>query len=147
MRGSIRERSPGRWAIILDVHDSASGKRKRRWHSFAGTKRQAQVRCAELIAALKNGTAVDPKRMTVSVFLEQWLTHIQSQVAPRTCERYAEIVRTYLVPALGRIPLVKLQAMAISTTYSEALARGRRKGAGGPSPRTVHHIPASSNRP
>lgn len=45
MKGHIRERSPGRWAIVIDVHDAA-GKRKRRWHSFKGTKRQAQIECA-----------------------------------------------------------------------------------------------------
>ena len=41
MKGSIRERSPGRWAIIID--DPNSGTRKRRWNSFKGSKRQAQV--------------------------------------------------------------------------------------------------------
>ena len=45
VRGHIKERSPGHWAIVLD-HRDAGGKRKRRWHSFAGTKRQAQVECA-----------------------------------------------------------------------------------------------------
>jgi len=45
MKGHIRERSPGHWAIILDAQD-ATGKRKRRWHSFVGTKRQAQIECA-----------------------------------------------------------------------------------------------------
>jgi hypothetical protein len=29
MKGHIRERSPGRWAIILDTHDPGTGKRKR----------------------------------------------------------------------------------------------------------------------
>jgi hypothetical protein len=41
MKGHIRERSPGHWAIVIDVRDPQTGKRKRRWHSFAGTKRQA----------------------------------------------------------------------------------------------------------
>ena len=31
MKGHIRERSTGRWAIVLDVRDPATGKRKRRW--------------------------------------------------------------------------------------------------------------------
>ncbi len=42
MKGHIRERSPGHWAIVLDVRDPATGKRKRKWHSFRGTKREAQ---------------------------------------------------------------------------------------------------------
>jgi hypothetical protein len=42
MKGHIKERSPGRWAIILDQYD-ANGKRHSNWHSFKGTKRQAQT--------------------------------------------------------------------------------------------------------
>jgi hypothetical protein len=34
-KGSIKERSPGYFKIILDVKD-ASGKRRRKWHSFKG---------------------------------------------------------------------------------------------------------------
>src|SRR5262249_32875746 len=60
MKGHIREGSPGHWAIVIDVRDPATGKRKRKWHSFIGTKRQAQVECAKLIAEIKNGTALDP---------------------------------------------------------------------------------------
>jgi hypothetical protein len=55
MKGHIRERSSGHWAIVLDVRDPATGKRRRRWHSFAGTKRQAQIECARLISAMKDG--------------------------------------------------------------------------------------------
>jgi hypothetical protein len=46
MRGHIRERSPGHWAIILDINKD--GSRKRKWHSFKGTKREAQAECARL---------------------------------------------------------------------------------------------------
>src|SRR5215469_8205165 len=60
MKGHIRERSPGCWAIVLDHLDPITGRRKRRWHSFKGTKRQAQVRCAELVAELQSGAAIDP---------------------------------------------------------------------------------------
>ena len=40
VKGHIRERSPGHWAIILDVRDQQTGARKRRWHSFKGGKRE-----------------------------------------------------------------------------------------------------------
>ncbi len=46
MKGHIKERSPGRFAIILEARDPATGKRKRRCHKYAGTKRQAQIECA-----------------------------------------------------------------------------------------------------
>ena len=56
MKGSIKERSPGHWAIILEQREAATGKRKRKWHSFKGTKRQAQIECARLISEMKGGT-------------------------------------------------------------------------------------------
>ena len=40
--GAFRERSSGHWAIVIDLHDANTGKRKRKWHSFAGTKRGAR---------------------------------------------------------------------------------------------------------
>ena len=93
MRGHLRERSPGHWAIVIDVRDPQTAKRKRRWHSFAGTKRQAQVECARLLTETKNGTSVDPTRMTVAAFLERWIEHMEGQVSPRSHERYTEITR------------------------------------------------------
>jgi Arm domain-containing DNA-binding protein len=65
MKGHLRERSPGHWAIVIDVRDPATGKRKRRWHSFTGTKRQAQVACARLISEIQTGAVVEPGRITV----------------------------------------------------------------------------------
>ena len=140
MRGHIRERSPGHWAIVIDERDPQTGKRKRRWHSFSGTKRQAQVECARLLTEIKNGTHIDPSRMTVAAFLERWIEHMQGQVSPRSRERYAEIARKNLAPLLGGIALTTLQPTQISQAYAKALASGRRDGKGGLSARTVTHL-------
>ena len=64
MRGHIRERSAGHWAIVLDVRDAETGRRKRKWHSFRGGKREAQIECARLIAELDAGTYLEPSKMT-----------------------------------------------------------------------------------
>jgi len=84
MKGSIIERSPGHFAIVLDAIDPATGKRKRKWHSFRGTKREAQKECARLITERANGTAIEPSKITVAQFFERWLEHTQPLVAPRT---------------------------------------------------------------
>jgi Phage integrase, N-terminal SAM-like domain len=130
MKGHLRERSPGHWAIILDVSDGV-GKRRQRWHSFKGTKRQAQVECARLLTEQKAGTAVEPLRMTVAAFLERWIEHMAGQVSPRSHERYAEIARKNIVPLLGGLVLTKLKPEQIDQAYAKALASGRRDGAGG----------------
>jgi integrase len=140
MKGHIRERSPSRWAIILEQRDAATGKRKRKWHSFKGTKRQAQVECARLISAMKGGSYLEPSKTTLAVFLDRWLVHIKSQVSPRSHERYCDLARKNIVPLLGGVILTSLRPAQISTAYATALASGRRDGKGGLSPRTVHHM-------
>ena len=114
MKGHIRERSPGHWAIILDTTDPATGKRRRKWHSFKGTKRQAQIECARLISERQHGTYLEPTKTTVAQFLESWLDHIKPQVAPRSLERYAEIARKNIAPLLGDVVLAKLRPIQIS---------------------------------
>ena len=138
MKGHIRERSPGHYAIIIDLGDPATGKRKRKWHSFKGTKRQAQIECARLVSELNSDGYVEPAKTTLAPYLVRWLAHVRSQVAPRTYERYGEIVAQYIVPPLGHTPLTKLQPIAISEAYDKI--RGRRaKGEGQLSARTILH--------
>ena len=140
MKGHIRERSPGKWAIIVDVLDQVTGERRRKWHSFAGTKRQAQEECARIVTLIKHGGYTEPTKITLGEFLDRWLEHEASSVAPKTLERYAEIARKNIAPLLGKTTLAKLKAEAIDGAWTKALASGRRDGKGGLSPRTVHHM-------
>jgi hypothetical protein len=48
MRGIFVSARPANWAIVIDLHDPETGKRRRKWHSFRGTKRRAQVECSKL---------------------------------------------------------------------------------------------------
>ena len=139
MKGSIRQRSPGHYAIILDLIDT-TGKRRRKWHSFAGTKREAQIECARLIAAKQGGTYLEPSKTTLKQFLEKWLEHIKPNVAPRSHQRYEELALKNIAPLLGDVILNKLQPIQISGAYAKAVASGRRDGKGGLSARTVHHM-------
>jgi hypothetical protein len=140
MKGHIRQRSPGRWAIVLDVRDPATGKRRRKWHSFAGTKRQAQIECARVISEMQRGTYVEPNKTTVAQFLDKWLVDVKARVSPKTYERYQQVCHKNIVPLVGAVMLSKLKPAQISDAYAKALAKGRRGGEGGLSPRTVHHM-------
>src|SRR5215203_5830532 len=139
MKGHIRERSPGHYAIILDVRDPATGQRKRRWHKFEGNERQAQIECARLISEMSTGVYMEPAKTTLAQFFAKWLDYIKPQVSPRTSERYAELATKNIIPLLGGITLTKLRPMQISEAYATALTSGRRDGTGGLSPRTVGH--------
>ena len=133
MKGHIRERSPGRWAIVLDHHDPMTGRRKRRWHSFKGTKRQAQVRCAELVAELQNGTAIDPNKVALGQFLDRFETDwIANHVSPHSRERYGYVLN-HARQHLGGHLLQKLRPADIAAFYA-TLARE------GLAPRTIRLI-------
>jgi integrase len=140
MKGHVRQRSPGKWSVVLDERDAATGKRKRRWRSFTGTKRAAQVECARLITEMKGGTCVEPSKLSVGAFLNQWHCYMQSRVSPRTYERYGELIRAHLVPLLGVVYLAKLKPAQIAAAYSKALVEGRRDGKGGLSAATVVYL-------
>jgi integrase len=47
MKGHIRQRSKGSWAIILDLGRDADGKRRQKWHTVRGTKKDAQRELAK----------------------------------------------------------------------------------------------------
>ena len=140
MRGSIRQRSKGSWEVCLDIgRDPATGKRQRHFESVRGRKLDAQKRLHELFHTLEQGTYVKPNRVTVAQFLEDWLQgYVATNTAPRTRERYEEVVRLHLIPALGSLPLLALQPHHIQNSYAKALESGRRDSKGGLSARTVH---------
>jgi integrase len=140
MKGHIRERSPGHWAIILDIPDPKTGKRRRKWHSFKGTKRQAQIECARLISELNVGLYLEPNKTTLAQFFDKWLAYIKPNVSANTHERYSDLALKNIVPLVGAVILTRLKPMQISEAYSTALISGRRNGAGGLSPQTVHHM-------
>lgn len=140
MTGHIRERSPGHWAIVLDIRDPETGARRRKWHSFKGTKRGAQKECARLVTEMEGGSYAEPTKTTVGQFLETWLGHVKAQVTPKTHQRYTELVRKNIVPSLGAIRLTSLRPPQLATFYAKALVSGRVDGKGGLSPATVLYM-------
>jgi hypothetical protein len=69
---------------------------------------------------------VDDPRLTVGQLLERWLAGVAGvKLRPRSHERYARIVRSYLAPLIGRLRLNDLTEQHIATLYAE-LAKPRR---------------------
>jgi integrase len=139
MKGHIRERSPGRWAIILDINKG--GARKRKWHSFKGSKREAQAECARLITALNEGEYVEANKLTVGKFLldrlAQW--EIAKRITPKSAERYREIITNQIIPFIGEKKLQALKAIHIENWHNTLIASGRKDGKGGIAARSVGH--------
>jgi integrase len=141
MKGHLRERSPGHWAIVIDVRDPQTGKRKRRWHSFKGTKREAEIKRAELIAAVGRGGYVEPSKTTVADFVrarvDQW--EAAGDISARTAQRYRQLVENQIVPHLGTKTLQKLRPLDIEGWHTTLRNGGRVRDKGGIAARTVGH--------
>jgi integrase len=118
MKGHIRQRSPGHWAIVIDVRDPVTGKRKRRWHSFSGNKRQAQVECARLISETQQGHALEPTKVRVAEFLDRferdWVAlHVSAHSAGRYRGALGHVRRH-----LGEHQLQKVRPADIAGLYA-----------------------------
>ena len=141
MKGHIRRRGERSWAIVLDIGRDNSGKRRQRWHSINGTKKDAERELNRLLHSMNSGGYIEPSRLSVADFLRKWLDDCaKPNVAGKTFERYEQLVVQHLIPAIGNIPLAKLHPLHIQGCYSEKLAGGRKDGTGGLSPQSVVHL-------
>ena len=139
MKGHLRKRAPGSWTIVLDLGRDANGKRRQKWVTVRGTKREAEAELARLVHESNTGQWVEPSKITVGEYLEKWLALVEPKVAPKTHHRYAQIVRGHLVPALGGIPLAKLTPLHVEEHYQQARESGNQRAEGGLSERTLLH--------
>jgi integrase len=140
--GHMRERSPGSWELRYSLGtDPATGKRRMATTTVKGNRRAAEKELRRLLRTLDDGSHVDPSRLSVRQWLEQWLETVRTEVAPKTYERYGEIVRNFLIPAIGNLPLTKLAPVHIQQAYNRWASGGRLDGKlGGLSPQTRRHI-------
>lgn len=141
MKGHIRQRGKGNWSIVLDLDRDENGKRRQKWYTVHGTKKEADRELTRILHEMNTGAFVEASRMTVSEYLKQWLDdYAKTNVSAKTFERYTDIVKNDVAPALGRHQLAKLQPLHIQAFYSKALQSGRKDGKGGLSPQTVLHF-------
>ncbi len=96
-----------------------------RRHSIYGkTRREAQERLRAALSAADNGMRPLSQQLTVGAFLSDWAELALTRLRPRTAESYAAMVRLYLIPAIGRIPLAKLEPEHVRRMLGDLAARG-----------------------
>lgn len=120
MRGSLKQRSPGSWSLILEfgyLRDPETGKSKRvqKWMTFRGTRKQAERRLNDLIHDHQHGTFIEPDKRTVGEWLDEWVD-LALKPPRRTARSYATykvVIANHLKPALGRMRLQGLRAVDV----------------------------------
>jgi integrase len=132
--------------LKFDVGTDGTGKRKTRYASFKGTKREAEIELARLVSQNAAGAGIDPSRITVGDFFDRWERDwAATNVSPKTLERYKQLLRLYVKPKIGGTRLQKLQAVHLNEMYS-ALLRSGGQGGRPLSARSVGHVHRVTHR-
>jgi integrase len=116
-----------KWRLILPLpRDPGTGKRRQRWLSFSGNKRQAQKEYDRLLEMIEIGQ--DSSRLTAAMFFDEWTSKLEAthSVKASTLVRYKELLSA-LKPLIGATKLAKLDATLIQNAYGRVLASGRSK--------------------
>jgi integrase len=141
---NIRKRSEHSYTITYDEgRNPKTGKRQQRTVTVRGTKKEAEQEARRILHTLETGTYVKSHNMTTGEWLAQWIKTLQvtKAITEGSLLDYKVVVIPYLIPALGPIPLSRLQPRHLSEYYTRALGQGRIDGKGGLSRITVifHH--------
>jgi len=135
MRGHITRRAKDSYTIVLNLGtDPETGKRRQQWVTVRGTKKDAERRLSELLSQLDTGTFVKPRKITVGEYLQQWLgDYAELHCSPKTKESYRQVIDSHLMPELGNIKLLELEARHLQTMFAK-------KRESGLSARTVRYL-------
>jgi len=140
--GHIRLRGKQSWELKFDTgQDERTGKRITQFHSFRGTRKEAEFELAELVASVGKGSYVNRSQITVgehvAARIDQW--EALGKITPKTAERYRELLANQIKPHIGDKPLQKLKPADIEQWHATLKTSGRKSGQGGLSARTIGH--------
>jgi integrase len=118
--------------------------------TFHGTLTDARKELRALQRSGDTGEHVDPTKMTVANWIEQWIAagapgRKKKKVGQRTLERYEELLRVHVKPKLGARPLQKLAATEIDELYRGLDALVDEDGDRKIAPMTLHHVHVTFN--
>jgi integrase len=87
---------------------------------YARTMKECQRKMREAHRLAESGVTTAPAAMTTGRYLDEWLeTSVRGRLRPATVKSYEDTVRLFLKPALGRVPLVKLEARHIERMLAD----------------------------
>ncbi|MCC7020680.1 MAG: site-specific integrase [Ardenticatenales bacterium] len=131
--GTIRKRSDGRWEARISVNG-------RQRSVYGKTRDEVSRKLRTLQQSVDQGLPLHNERTTVAQFLEQWLeTAVRVSVRPSTLKSYTGHIKFHIVPAIGTVPLVKLQPQHVQRMINALLESGL-------SPSTVLRVRATLRR-
>ncbi len=120
MRGHITQRTKGSWSISIYLgKDPITGKKKYKWYTIKGNKKEADKFLTEKLNEIENGIFVDSKNMTLAEYLNYWYEQCcVTKLSPTTYESYKRNIDKYIIPNLGNIKLSNLLPLQLQNFYN-----------------------------
>ncbi len=135
--GTIHRRKDGGWCAQYTVYTDKGRKRKT---LYGKTRAEVAAKLTNALSDREQGLVFDAGNLTVGRYLDRWLDDVvRDSVKPRTFERYEQIARANIKPALGRIKLASLSPTHIRGLYRQLLDAGLSAG-------TVRNVHAVLNK-
>lgn len=141
MRGHIKKRGQN-WSVIIELpKDTIKGKRKQKWYTVKGNKKDAETFLTEKLRELDTGMLIDTKKMKLGDYFDYWLKeYCYNNLSINTIEGYEHYIEKHIKPKLQNIELEKLKPLQLQSFYSEKLEKGKLNGKGGLSKKTVQTL-------
>ena len=129
--GITRHKGSGLYMARYTVQTPTGPKRKT---LYGKTRREVDEKLTKAKADRDIGFVFDADNLTLGNYLDRWINDsVRDTVRQRTWERYEQIVRVHIKPALGRVKLKNITPTHARALYREKLDTGL-------APRTVNYI-------
>lgn len=122
MRGHIRKKGK-RWYIVIFIGYNDMGKERYKWHSGYRTRDEAEKDLPNKLKEMNEGSYVETNKQTMSDYIQEWMKIKETQVRPNTFRTYDWLVRTHVIPNLGKIQIKKLQPNHLQSLYAKLATR------------------------
>jgi integrase len=130
-----------RWLVkVYKGRDQETGGQVYVSRAVLGTKKEAQTALNAWLPDKDRGTLVQPSRMTLNAYLDEWLTKAaKARLRPRTYVEYEKLLKRYVRPALGSMRLSAISPLHVQGLYTDLQAKGL-------APKTVRHVHTTLHR-
>lgn len=121
MKGHVRKRG-NKWCFVVTIgKDRITGERIQKWFSGYDKERDAERAMIEKIKEINDGTYIEETDETVEQFMTRWLENKKNQVRPGTFKAYSWLIKTHLIPHLGKLEIFELKPRHLSDLYNKKL--------------------------
>ncbi|AWN22469.1 hypothetical protein DKM44_03815 [Deinococcus irradiatisoli] len=134
--GSIYAQPDGSWRGAITVQIDGLGRPKRKYVS-GKTQKEVREKIKHLLRLRDENALVDPSRLTVGEYLEQWLKDTSADFKATTRQKRADVIKLYLVPHIGKKSLQKLTPLDVQNLQTTLLSTPRQTGGEPLKPATV----------